>query len=701
MRFDHVLVALAIAMAAAACGGGGGGGGGDDGDGDGDGGDAGPDDGGGDAGDGADGGDSGDDGDAGPGCGLRTCALAGATCGPIGDGCGDIIQCGECEGTETCGGGGTPSVCGGSSACIPATCESAGATCGPIGDGCGGMIASCGTCGEDSVCGGDAIPSVCSTGNGPCLEGLCQDQVDCSPGAPTSLSGTVFTPAGNLPLYNVTVYVPDGPLDAIASGNETCSTCDAPVSGDPLVLTTTDALGNFVLEDVPAGVDFPLVIQTGKWRRMVTIPAVTQCQDTAVAADLTRFPRTQGEGGVTENNIPRIALTTGGADALECLMRKIGIADTEFTPQAGAGRVNLYAGHGGTNRYRDNFNVPGAGAAFSTAASLWDDALKLNDYDMVVLSCEGALDFPAGGDASGGGNLANPGYRDGDDLAAMKGYLDLYGGRVFGSHWHHSWVEHGPAPMPTVATITHRADLPKPRTVSVNKDDPAFPKGAALAEWLLNVAASLVLGDLSLTDGQHTVDAVNPALAQTWISGTNPNEANQAGVQYFSFNTPIEVPDDEKCGRMVVTDIHVSAGDDSGTAVGLRFPNGCTSGGLLPEEKALIFLLFDLASCVTTDLPECTPESCVDAGAQCGPVADGCGSLIQCGSCEEPDTCGGAGTPNQCGNDGCVSTSCEAQEAECGAIADGCGGTLECGPCPENETCGGGGHANECGGGVN
>jgi hypothetical protein len=672
MRKYRLLVSLAFVIASACGGGGGGGGGGGDDD------DA-PDGGMGDIDGGGGNGDGGGDGgggeiDAGPGCGLVTCESSGATCGPIGDGCGGIIQCGECEGTETCGGGGEPSQCGGTSGCVPATCESVGANCGPIGDGCGGIIPSCGQCAGTAICGGNGTPSVCSDGPPPC-EGLCEQQVDCPGDGTTSVSGTVYTPAGDLPLYNVTVYVPNAPLDPIITGNDSCTNCDAPITGSPLVMTTTDSAGQFVLSNMPVGADIPLVIQAGKWRRMVTIPAVAECVDTPLDAALTRFPREQAEGGIVENNIPRIALTTGGADALECLLRKIGIDSTEFTPQANDGRVNLYAGVGGTNRYAAGVN---GGANFSTAQSLWDDANNLNDYDMVVLSCEGAGD--------------DPGNRGATALGAMKSYLDDYGGRVFGSHWHHSWVELGPDPMPTVATFNHRADLPDGHTVTVNQ---TFPKGVALAEWLVNVGASLVNGQLALSDGQHTVDSVSSD-ALAWITGTNPNDGNAAGVQYLSFNTPIGVPDDEKCGRMVVTDIHVSAGDDSGTTTGLRFPNGCTSVGLLPEEKALIFLLFDLASCVTTDVPVCTERTCEEAGAECGPVADGCGDLLDCGPCTAPETCGGGGVPNQCGDDGCVPRTCEEAGAECGPIADGCGDTVDCGDCVLPETCGGGGTPNIC-----
>src|SRR5262249_1169164 len=40
------------------------------------------------------------------GCGLVTCMSSNANCGPIGDGCGGLIDCGGCALPTTCGGGG-------------------------------------------------------------------------------------------------------------------------------------------------------------------------------------------------------------------------------------------------------------------------------------------------------------------------------------------------------------------------------------------------------------------------------------------------------------------------------------------------------------------------------------------------------------------------------------------------------------------
>src|SRR6476660_1024216 len=63
-------------------------------------------------------------------CTPTTCAAQGVTCGPAGDGCGNLIQCGSCTPGQTCGGGGTLSVCG-NATCTPTTCGAQGVNCGP------------------------------------------------------------------------------------------------------------------------------------------------------------------------------------------------------------------------------------------------------------------------------------------------------------------------------------------------------------------------------------------------------------------------------------------------------------------------------------------------------------------------------------------------------------------------------------------
>ncbi len=412
-----------------------------------------------------------------------------------------------------------------------------------------------------------------------CTRGACTQTTPCPGGGKTSISGTVTDPAGGTPLYNVVVYVPNEPLADIATG-ASCDTCSSPYSGRPVTVTLTDSSGHFSLEHMPVGDNIPLVIQVGKWRRAVTLPSVAACADTPVAAALTHLPRNKAEG-----HIPKIAIANGGSDALNCLLKKIGVEVGEFTSESGSGRVNQYAGLAAPATNAD-------GTAVTPTSVLWSSAASMKAYDIMLMSCEGDDNLGAG--------AASTTMRQG-----VKDFADA-GGRVFGSHWHNAWVFEGPAPWPTVAK--HSSGAHGFDTDVTAMIETSFPKGMAFAEWMTNVGGSITPGQIVIHGGEHSVDSTNPG-AQRWIYGQDATK-NTPMVQYFSFNTPVEVAPAQQCGRVVMSDIHVSAGAsfDSGK---LPFPNGCTTTALTPQEKALEFMLFDLSSCV---LPDDKPPSVPDVG---------------------------------------------------------------------------------------
>ncbi|MGZ3473515.1 MAG: tryptophan synthase alpha chain, partial [Polyangiales bacterium] len=83
-----------------------------------------------------------------------------------------------------------------------------------------------------------------------------------------------------------------------------------------------------------------------------------------------------------------------------------------------------------------------------------------------------------------------------------------------------------------------------------------------------------------------------------------------------------------------------------------------------------------------------------------GPAGDGCGNIIDCGTCVAPETCGGGGVAGECGKPACTPTTCATLGYNCGLAADGCGGILDCGTCIAPSVCGGDGIANHCSGSV-
>lgn len=424
------------------------------------------------------------------------------------------------------------------------------------------------------------------SGDGQC-EGLECAVPTCAAGTTTSISGKVFAPNGTLPLYNVAVYVPNEAVQPFPDGIS-CDRCGSSIK-NPVTAAITDETGSFKLEKAPAGDNIPLVIQVGKWRRQITVPSVAPCVDTALTnPDQTRLPKNRMEG-----DIPRIAISAGGADAMECLPRRLGIEDSEFTTNAGEGRIHLFTA-------TDNANAQGVGdltvkafaptlnggAQLPHSMELWSSAEALHKYDIVVLSCEGAA------------------MMDEKPMAARQALYDYLsqGGRVFASHWSHVWFSRGPAPVPTVGEWDSRANPAEASAALPATINQGFPKGAALAKWLVNVGASTALGTLSVVGPRDDIQAVDPMLAREWITLDSPTSPEAPKVvEYMSFNTPIGAPEEQACGRAVFTGLHVSNSVEDRTAQPPGFPGLCESSELTAQEKAVAFMLFDLSSCVQNE----------------------------------------------------------------------------------------------------
>ncbi len=606
-------------------------------------------------------------------CTAKSCAQQGISCGPAGDGCGNPLDCGDCPLGLSCGGGGTPGVCG-APKCTPKTCADLGAkSCGPVPDGCGGLV-QCGACGLPETCGGAGkvgecgIPSSCTN--------LCLQQVSCSGGKTTTVSGIVYAPNGVDPLPNAAVYVPNTQVQPFPAG-VSCDTCGAPASGSPLVSAVTGIDGKFKLENVPVGANIPLVVQLGRWRRQVKIPTVTKCVDTALPASLTRLPKNK-----TEGDIPLIAFSTGAVDALECVFRKIGVDDSEFTSSTSSGRIHLYQGLTDKNSTYHTTNVWASGGAVAPGSlsedKLWSDPATLHKYDMVL--------FPCQADESTSAAL-----RPDSAKQNLIAYANS-GGRVFATHFSYIWFY---KTAPWNGVVDWKVTQPTPP----NQDgfiDTSFPRGKALAEWLHDVvSASSTYGQIPLTFVRHDHDHMVPP-TQSWMTIKNVPSYSGSATVHFTFNTPIGKPADQQCGRVLFDDFHVENTSFAPT-VGALFPAECAPGSMTPQEKLLEYMIFDLASCIAPDQPVCTPKKCSELGIGCGPTGDGCGNILQCGDCAPGQTCGGGGTPSQCGAPTCTPKTCAAQGIECGPAGDGCGHALKCGDCPQGQTCGGGGKPGVCG----
>ncbi len=388
--------------------------------------------------------------------------------------------------------------------------------------------------------------------------GLCLQQVSCTGSATTTISGKVYAPNGIDPLPNVTVYIPNAPVAAFTPG-VSCPVIGTPPSGSPLVGTTTAVDGSFILPNVPVGTNIPVVAVSGRWRRQMVVPVTTACTNTTFSINM---PRNQ-----TEGDIPLIAIATGSVDSVECVLRKVGVDDSEFTNPGGGGRINFFQGDGNTTlaRFSGGSRIDASTPAESV---LMGDLPTLSQYDVLMLPCEG-----------------------GDYIRAAKQLNNLIsfanaGGRVYSSHFAYSWMINNP-PFSTVATWrgSSTALSDGPATVITT-----FTEGQTLAQWLQIVGASTTFGQISVSTPKRDFNAVNLATTQPWLT------LNSSGTtMQFVFDTPVNATTNQ-CGRVLYNEYHVETPIPAGGSANVPFPLECPqlTAAMTPQEKLLEFSLFEL-----------------------------------------------------------------------------------------------------------
>jgi hypothetical protein len=407
------------------------------------------------------------------------------------------------------------------------------------------------------------------SGGAPCSGFGCANHA-CASGS-TTVSGTIYDPAGKRPLYGVVAYVPNTQPEPFAPG-ASCTACTDLYTGDPVASAVTDAAGRFVIQNAPDGVSIPLVIQVGRWRRQFVLPSVGACANTAVPDGTLTLPKNGSEG-----DLPNIAISTGSSDSIECLLSRIGVDRAEYVGGAsGAGHIHVFKG---------DAEAPDASPGSPHSAEwLWDSASDIMRYDMVVLSCTG--------------------YEPKHINQQVLFDYAAAGGRVFASHSHYVWFATGPFGARNLAAWTngqHQAGTSFVAGIATTTwGNQLFPRGEAFYEWLSNVGA-LAGGGLPLESPPSYnayVTAANAA-SQPWIVA-DKNPASPSPTLAFSFDTPLGAAPADQCGRVVFSDMHVGlkAGDYDGPP-GKITPAGCATKELSPQEKAVEFILFDLASCVT------------------------------------------------------------------------------------------------------
>jgi hypothetical protein len=449
--------------------------------------------------------------------------------------------------------------------------------------------------------GGASSGFVLPDGNSPgnTMHTCTADNLVCTGGCTgtTTISGRVFDPAGKNPVNAVAVWVPYTAPSKMPT-TLTCN-CSELYTGQFVgTYAVTDATGYFKIDPAPSGKNgagVPLVVQIGKWRYQTSV-SVTCGQDNPIPDKTLRLPQGRpGTGVQFAGDLPKIAISTGGADTLECLLTRIGVAQTEYGGGAGgAGQIHIYQGSPVTAPTTPN-------PAPQSSAALWDTATHLENYDAVLLSCEGAPTMNA-------------------SPANLYTYATM-GGRVFASHYHYQWFLG--TPWNNLGTwFTQKTNQLNNPTLGVIQtklpNGVPFIEGQAMLTWLQYVKALDANMELSIAQARHNVDVGMGNVGVPWmyfdsaksagpVDPGNWDPLSPTSTLYFSYDTK-GVQAESSCGRIVYSDLHVggNSGDygespnSSGPPPGRTdVPAGCNANvDLSAQEKALEFMLFDLTSCL-------------------------------------------------------------------------------------------------------
>ena len=505
-------------------------------------------------------------------CVPKTCAQQGFDCGTAGDGCGNVIDCGTCPTGQTCGGGRRPErLRRRRRACRrPARSRASTAAWRPT---AAAASSSAARCPASQICGGGGA-NVCGSARRVHRPLPPADHLP-GHGARRASAARSTRPNGTDPLYNALVYVPNGGprhygVQPFTPG-VACGAAAPSVTGSPLVSAVTAVDGTFTLTNMPVGHEHP-----ARHPDRPLAPAVHHPQRRRLhehgAADARRMHAACRDAAAhgrraTSRSWPS---STGSVDALECVLRKIGIADSEFTDPrrrrprpASTWATGSIAGRGARHRREHADRGPALGDARPT----------INEYDMVLLPVPGR------------GVRPQP--------AAAQQTSSTTRTRAAAS---------SPRTTATCGSTTTRPS-PAPPTWDVGPD--ATPFADDPETGFINTDASPRAwrsrsGSRSSTRRPRSARSRSTRSATTSTASSRPRCSGSpidrrqlldgTVPMHYTFDTPVGARRANQCGRVLFGDFHVEDASEPAPRRGTIFPAECTGNPMTPQEKMLEFM---------------------------------------------------------------------------------------------------------------
>lgn len=382
------------------------------------------------------------------------------------------------------------------------------------------------------------------------------------PGQEGTITGTVYAPNGVDPVPGATVFIPSL-VPELFPPEVRCEVCGQLGTAANFWQTTSAYDGSFTLEGVCPG-KRDLIFQNGRFRRFITIEVIAN-QPLQLSAEQARLPTRHAEFNALDA-IPKIAVATGDFDKMECVLRKLGLADDAFDMYEAVLTPSMVSPS----------NLP----KFSTLVA---DLDKLKSYNVVFINCT-LNTFEA--------ELAKEDVRKN-----IAKYLEA-GGRLYVTDWSYDWLEQLDAYAGLIDFEPGKSDgtpegLNAAQIGSDGLSVQATIKDGLMAQWLSLFPGAIANGKSTISHTSaswvmmHEVDSD----VKIWVEAEgSSSDGSISGVRPLTITYNVN-----KCGKLLFTSYHTEGRENDFFVP--QFPDYCGEN-TSPQDRILEFLIFDIANCV-------------------------------------------------------------------------------------------------------
>ncbi|MCC6666246.1 MAG: carboxypeptidase regulatory-like domain-containing protein [Polyangiaceae bacterium] len=370
------------------------------------------------------------------------------------------------------------------------------------------------------------------------------------PPAVATLIGTVLAPEGKIPIAGALVYVTKNTPKPIPDGLY-CDKCVKLDYSTPYTFSGAD--GGFHL-GVPETGTWKLVVQKGQFQRVRSIEVTAGNVPVPLASTLLPAKTDKANG----DTIPKMAIVEGAWDAIDVSLARLGLGTVGPTGPFGMLQVDR-----STAPYDYYDGGPGSKGGHEAILKNWT---TLSQYHIVFLPCSWSDQTTC--------DTSSPAL----DPTVQKNLKDFVaqGGKLYTTDYSYEFVRQI---FPGFVDWKNQTGTLGSACLSSAWDAPASSPDKGLTAWL----ATQAITAFDVKENWTAISAVKPG------SGVDPDGKPvtvtpkvwvEANTQWGKL--PATISFEQACGRVLFSTYHTEG----------------SSPTMLPQERALLYILLEVAVCV-------------------------------------------------------------------------------------------------------